>query len=142
MTSSARCCRNKGTSRPSALAVLRLITSSYLVGACTGSSLGFSPLEDAIYIGRRSPKIIGQVNAVGQQAADLSEKTERIDGRETVASRQRCDLYAIGNREGIRDHDQAAIQLASLCSNDKYRARTCREQVLQSPLLRSTLRRL
>jgi soluble lytic murein transglycosylase-like protein len=26
MTSSARCCRNKGTSRPSALAVLRLIT--------------------------------------------------------------------------------------------------------------------
>ena len=34
-----------GTARPSALAVLRLITSSYLVGACTGRSAGFSPLR-------------------------------------------------------------------------------------------------
>jgi hypothetical protein len=33
---------------PSALAVLRLITSSYLVGACTGRSAGFLLLEDAI----------------------------------------------------------------------------------------------
>jgi hypothetical protein len=34
-----------GTVRPSALAVLRLITNSYLVGACTGISPGFSPLR-------------------------------------------------------------------------------------------------
>lgn len=34
-----------GTAIPSALAVLRLITSSYLVGACTGRSAGFSPLR-------------------------------------------------------------------------------------------------
>src|SRR5262245_60826579 len=34
-----------GTLRPSALAVLRLITSSYLVGACTGRSPGLSPLR-------------------------------------------------------------------------------------------------
>ena len=32
-----------GTVSPIALAVLRLITSSYLVGACTGRSAGFSP---------------------------------------------------------------------------------------------------
>jgi hypothetical protein len=31
--------------RPSALAVLRLITSSNLTGAWTGSSLGFAPLR-------------------------------------------------------------------------------------------------
>ena len=31
--------------RPSAFAVLRLITNSYLVGACTGRSAGFSPLR-------------------------------------------------------------------------------------------------
>src|SRR5215475_2731514 len=36
ITSSARTSRVGGTSRPSALAVLRLMTSSYLVGACTG----------------------------------------------------------------------------------------------------------
>ena len=34
-----------GTLRPSAFAVLRLITSSCLVGACTGRSAGFSPLR-------------------------------------------------------------------------------------------------
>jgi len=34
-----------GTMRPSALAVFRLITNSYLTGAWTGSSLGISPLR-------------------------------------------------------------------------------------------------
>src|SRR5262249_58897597 len=38
ITSSARARSVGGTSRPSALAVLRLMTSSYLVGACTGRS--------------------------------------------------------------------------------------------------------
>src|SRR5262245_18442864 len=44
ITSSARASNEAGTVRPSALAVLRLITSSYLIGACTGRSPGFSPL--------------------------------------------------------------------------------------------------
>ena len=45
ITLSARSSSVGGTVRPSALAVLRLITSSYLVGACTGRSAGFSPLR-------------------------------------------------------------------------------------------------
>src|SRR6476646_7872390 len=45
ITSSARASSEGGISRPSALAVLRLTTSSYLVGACTGRSAGFSPLR-------------------------------------------------------------------------------------------------
>ena len=44
ITSSARGSSIGGISRPSALAVLRLMTNSYLVGACTGRSAGFSPL--------------------------------------------------------------------------------------------------
>ena len=43
MTSSARASSVGGTSSPRAFAVFRLITSSYLVGACTGRSAGFSP---------------------------------------------------------------------------------------------------
>ena len=43
ITSSARASSDGGIGRPSALAVLRLITNSYLVGACTGRSAGFSP---------------------------------------------------------------------------------------------------
>src|SRR5262249_10933409 len=45
ITSSARLINACGRPRPSAFAVLRLITSSYLVGACTGRSAGFSPLR-------------------------------------------------------------------------------------------------
>src|SRR5262245_18772874 len=42
ITSSARASSVGGTSRPSALAVLRLITNSYLVGCCTGRSAGLA----------------------------------------------------------------------------------------------------
>ena len=45
ITSSARASTDAGSSRPSALAVLRLITSSYFTGAWTGRSPGFSPLR-------------------------------------------------------------------------------------------------
>jgi hypothetical protein len=43
ITSSASASRFDGMVMPSALAVLRLITSSNLVGACTGKSAGLSP---------------------------------------------------------------------------------------------------
>src|SRR6516164_5806908 len=45
ITSSARASTVAGMSRPSALAVLRLSTVSYLTGACTGRSAGFSPFR-------------------------------------------------------------------------------------------------
>src|SRR5262249_16092403 len=43
ITSSARASKVGGISKASAFAVLRLITRSNLVGACTGKSAGFSP---------------------------------------------------------------------------------------------------
>src|SRR5262245_20607886 len=45
ITSSARASRVGGTSSPSAFAVFRLITSSYLVGKLTGRSDGLAPLR-------------------------------------------------------------------------------------------------
>src|SRR5262249_4104496 len=45
ITSSARASTVAGISMPRALAVLRLRIVSYLVGACTGRSAGFSPLR-------------------------------------------------------------------------------------------------
>src|SRR5262245_10438116 len=45
ITSSANNCIALGTVRPSALAVLRLITSSNLVGCTTGNSAGLAPLR-------------------------------------------------------------------------------------------------
>ena len=45
ITSSARLTSVTGRSKPSALAVFRLMTRSYLFGACTGRSAGFSPFR-------------------------------------------------------------------------------------------------
>src|SRR5262249_43942744 len=45
MTSSARASTVSGTVRPSVLAVLTLIVSSYLIGCCTGNSATFAPLR-------------------------------------------------------------------------------------------------
>src|SRR5215216_6464214 len=45
ITSSARASSVGGTSRPSALAVLRLITNKNLVGKMTGNSAGLAPLR-------------------------------------------------------------------------------------------------
>src|SRR5262252_2065716 len=45
ITSSARSRNDSGTVRPSALAVVRLITRSNLVGCSTGSSPGFAPCK-------------------------------------------------------------------------------------------------
>ena len=45
ITPSARASSEAGTSRPSALAVLRLMIISTLVTCCTGRSVGFSPLR-------------------------------------------------------------------------------------------------
>src|SRR5262249_19310238 len=60
ITSSARASKVGGTSMPSALAVLRLIASSKLVGACTGRASGRVPLRiRSIYSAARgnvSPK--------------------------------------------------------------------------------------
>ena len=44
IASLARSSNDVGIVMPSALAVFRLITNSYLVGASIGNSLGFSPL--------------------------------------------------------------------------------------------------
>ena len=55
--------------------------------------------QDAVNIGRRAPEIIGLIRSVGQQAAEFNEETIRIDGRQTVASSQRCDLRAMNERK-------------------------------------------
>src|SRR6516165_7531665 len=68
ITSSARARSVGGMSRPRALAVLRLMVSSYLVGAWTGRSAGFSPLRNAIDITGGAPVGVDYVRPVSDQA--------------------------------------------------------------------------
>src|SRR5262249_23530151 len=73
ITSSARASNVEGTERLRALAVLRLMTSSNLVGCCTGRSAGLMPLRiRATYVPAR--RYISVVSAsppkadIGRQA--------------------------------------------------------------------------
>jgi hypothetical protein len=97
ITSSARASNVGGTSRPSVLAVLRLITSSYLVGACTGRSAGFSPL-----------RMVDRIRPVGDQAAVGDEVVREVDRWELVPC-QRDDQRAMDCSLRTSRHDQAVI---------------------------------
>ena len=67
---SLACARSvDGTGMPSALAVFRLITSSYLVGALHGEVRRFLALKYAINIARSESKRINPIRAVTDQAA-------------------------------------------------------------------------
>ena len=59
--------------RPSALAVLRLITSSYLVGALHRQIGRLLALEDAVDVAGRAPVLAGDVGPVGDQPAARHE---------------------------------------------------------------------
>src|SRR5260370_10944111 len=69
ITSSARASTLAGISRPSALAVLRLITSSYLVDACTEVIAWLLELEDAVDVRRPRVRAAAPANSIVQQTA-------------------------------------------------------------------------
>ena len=92
--------------RASAFAVLRLITSSYLVGACTGRSAGFSPLR------MRSTYV--RIRAVRDQAAVYSVIAIRINRRQFVASGKTNYELATSPRAPWR-YDNAAIARTCEC---------------------------
>jgi len=77
ITSSAMASTLGGTVMPSSLAVLRLITSSYLVGFCTGRSAGFSPLRMRSNVAGRVPQTRGYRYAVANDRV-LLVGTSRI----------------------------------------------------------------
>ena len=64
ITSSARASTAGGIVSPRAFAVLRLITSSNLVGCSTGRIGGVHTLEDLVHVGGNTSVEIGEVHAV------------------------------------------------------------------------------
>ena len=83
--------------RPSALAVLRSSTSSYLVGALTGMSLA-SRLEDAIDVSRGAPDWIVRIGPVRDQTAIHCAIAERVDRWQLVAGRKPDDQLTTERR--------------------------------------------
>jgi hypothetical protein len=68
-----------GRSRPSALAVFRLTTSSYLVGICTGRSAGFAPALISA--------IMGHAGAAPNVSVLFVQSSDEVAGRSSPAPR-------------------------------------------------------
>src|SRR5262249_41149737 len=111
ITSSARASSVGGTSRPNALAVLRLITS--LLRRCLYRKVGrLFALEDAIDVAGGAPILVDKVGPVGNQAAAGDEVAEGVDRGQKVPSGQRDDQAAMDLRRRTSRYNQAAIRPA------------------------------
>ena len=112
MISSTRASSEDGRVRPSAFAVFRLMTVSYLVGACTGRSAGFSPLKI---------RSLSQPAAFRCASNQLSPKTDQttvshegapgIGCRQSMSGCARDDEIAIIVNQRARHRDQPAIRI-------------------------------
>jgi hypothetical protein len=95
-----------------ALAVLRLITSSYLVGACTGRwQIGWLlALEDC-----GASVLIEPVRPVRDQAVSGDKSTIQVHRRKLILGRQFNYLLAVNEGRAAFYHDESAIRLVRKC---------------------------
>jgi hypothetical protein len=87
---SARSSSVCGIVSPRALAVLRLITNSNLVGCSTGRSEGFAPLRILSMHGNAS-KQIGEAYPIGHQPAGIDNNPLTEHRRQVVLGREAHD---------------------------------------------------
>jgi hypothetical protein len=98
--------------RPSALAVLRLMTSSIFVTCCTGRSAGFSPLRMRPGIDASLVPKIGEAAAIAQQAAGQGEVTGLVDRGQRMAGCQCGKLFrAPVEVSTVADQDRTNVLL-------------------------------
>ena len=103
ITSSARASSESAAlSRPSALAVLRLI-DQLVLGRRLHRQVGrLLALEDAIDIAGRAPVLVDQIRSVGDQAAAGDEEAVGVDRGQSVPGRQRDDQIAMNDCQCAR----------------------------------------
>src|SRR5262245_54052054 len=94
INSSARNRNGSGIIRPSALAVVKLMTRSNLVGCSTGMSAGFAPQNLVDMIGR-APPLVRPVWSIRHQTACFDVLPKRVHRRQSRAERQRVDAKAM-----------------------------------------------
>ena len=70
-TSTARNSIDCGSARPSAFAVLPLMTRSSFMGCSTGNSAGWAPFQDSVDIDRRAMILVRNVRPVAGQEPSL-----------------------------------------------------------------------
>jgi hypothetical protein len=106
MISSTRAGTVAGTSRPSALAVLRLIINSNLVGRITGRSV-----ENAAGVVANQPVSIDVIHSIAHKASDDDIYSERINCGYRITGSQRGNLLALAEEKRIAQNYQTVGSL-------------------------------
>ena len=110
ITSSASASSVGGTSRPSALAVLRLMTSSIL-GRCLHRKVGWLlAFEDAIDVARRASVHVDPIRPIGQKATSGDEGALEVDRGKLVTRRKGNNQIAMNEGWPARGQNQTAIR--------------------------------
>ena len=98
-----------GTVRPSVLAVLRLITSSNLVGCSTGRSTDRRTSQNFVDVPGGPAEHLRKVRAVGHQPAGLNDFSPRVHAGNSALGGEADDDLSVGivrrvycNEEGLR----------------------------------------
>ena len=107
ITSSARPSSESGTVRPSALAVLRLMISSTLVGLLHRQVGRLLALEDAAGVDADQTVRLRNAASVAHQAAGRGELAILVDRGHRVAERQCGELFAPADEERRRRRSRA-----------------------------------
>src|SRR6266704_75249 len=95
MTSSARCSNDGGIVRPSALAVLRLMTSSNFVGCSTGRSRGFAPFRILSTKRGAAPEEIAQARPVRHEAPGIHALPSAVYCRQAAPCCEVCEPCSV-----------------------------------------------
>jgi hypothetical protein len=104
MSSSARTKSDCGIVRPSAFAVLRLITKSNFVGCCTGSSAGLAPLRILVHVAGTTPQQVGVVGPIRHQPPGRHVILEQVDRWKASLYRQLRNSCAMNASQGVSIH--------------------------------------
>src|SRR5215510_14902654 len=105
INTSARASSVGGTVSPSALAVLRFIRNSNLVGCTTGKSAGFSP-ENAAGVDTGLSPSIRKARRIAHKTADFHGLAPGVNRRHGMAGRQGDDLIGICKKRNSAAHHE------------------------------------
>jgi len=94
--------------RPSALAVLRLMTNSNVVGCSTGRSPGLAPLRICPDSGSPS-RHLREIDSIATETAVLNVQVVLIDGGDPVRGRKIEDGLSMHEHKGGRHHHYSLV---------------------------------
>ena len=73
---------------------------------------GLVAAQDAVDIGRRLAKHVGEVDSVGHEPASRDERTDRVHRGQSVTGRERDNQVTMGDGRDVRRQHQAAVRRA------------------------------